>query len=787
MSRAARWRRTTLPLLAALAAAMVFVASLATSGQQLARQAMLEAAGHRVGFWESGQALLEAARLGTELERLAHAGSGSPEAARLRAEILWSRLLALRGGDGERRSYAALDAVRADLPRLFALVAAIETAIAAHETGEDAAMATARERLGVLVGALGDANRALHQDRQLAAEASAAGLARLQRSLALSALGLILSGTVLSGMLFWLWRRVSGLLDEAVAARASAAQSERLLRVVVDGLPVMVSAHDREGRFLLANAALAAFHRTDAAALIGRPVGAATGDAEDAADLAAALATGARLPFREVAATGPDGAPRVLLTTAAPVAEDGAAASSVVRICLDITERKAAEEQIRYIAEHDSLTGLANRLLFTRHLNRALAGGGMVALHLVDLDDFKDVNDSMGHAAGDALLLATASRMRACLRPGDLLARLGGDEFAVVQTAIEAAAAADATAARIVRALRAPYAIEGTMVSAGASIGIAVGPADGTDGQALLQRADIALYRAKAAGRGQARRFSAAMAAALTEQRHLEADVRQAMPKGQFHFAFQPKFRLADLSFAGCEALMRWDHPVRGAVPPSVFIPAAESAGLALPLAEFTLAAVLRQQAAWRREGLDIAVALNLSARHIVSGRAPDLLRAALEAEGGRADRLEIEVTEDVFIRDPAAAALTLGTLRETGVRLSLDDFGTGYASLGYLQQLPFDVIKLDRSFVAGLGSSTRTERIVDAVVRIAHGLGATLVAEGVESAVQLARLREIGCDEGQGYLLGRPMAAEALARLACTGCRREPGADQGNDLVAAE
>ena len=565
MSARGRWRGSTLPLLAALAAALVFVASLATTGRQLASSAMLEAAAHRIGFWESSQALREAARLATEIERLA------------------------------------------------------------------------------------------------AGEAAAAGAAALQRSLAVSALGLVVSATLLSALLFWLWRRASGLLEETLAARARARGSERLLRVVVDALPAMVSAHDREGRFLLANAALAAFHRTTEAALLGRDVTAATGAAEDAADLAAALASGTQLPFREVRVTGPDGAERVLLSTAAPVAGDGGGASSVVRICLDITERKHAEEQIRYMAEHDSLTGLANRLLFTRRLSHALAEGGMVALHLIDLDDFKEVNDSLGHAAGDALLLAAASRMRACLRPGDLLARLGGDEFAVVQTGLAAPAEADATAARLLRALGAPYAIEGMTLRAGASIGIAIGPADGVDGPALLQRADIALYRAKAGGRGQARRFSAAMAAAVTEQHRLEAEVREAMARRAFHFVFQPKFRLADLAFAGCEALMRWEHPTRGAVPPSVFIPAAERAGLALPLAEFTLEAVLRQQAAWRAEGLDIPVALNLSARHILSGEAPRLLGAALAAEGGRAERIEIEVTEDVLIRDPEAAAAVLG------------------------------------------------------------------------------------------------------------------------------
>jgi diguanylate cyclase (GGDEF)-like protein/PAS domain S-box-containing protein len=761
-----RWSRSTIPLVGAFLAALVFVASLAISARQLATHAAAEAAGHRVGVWESSQALLEAARLGTELERLAAGQPGAMRAVALRYEILWSRLVALQEGDGEAHRSETLLSVRARLPALFDILAGIEPLPALHQAGDAEALVRAHDALGQLVHHLGEANRALQHDQRLGTEEAAVGLRHLHNAFAISLFGLITSATVLSALLYVLWRRASGLLRHAEEAQARAGRSERLLRVVVDALPVMVSAHDRQGRFVLANAALAGFHRTTEAALLGRGIGEAALAEEDAADIAAALASGQQLPFREITAPGPDGSPRTLLTTSAPVADPGAPASAVVRISLDITERKEAEEQIRYMAEHDSLTGLANRLLFTRRLNHALAEGGMVALHLIDLDDFKDVNDTMGHAAGDALLMAATSRMRACLRPGDMLARLGGDEFAVVQVGIARPEEADAAAARIVRALGAPYAIDGATVPAGASVGIAIGPADGVDGPTMLQRADIALYRAKAGGRGQARRFSTIMAAALIDQRRLESDVQQALERGELHFAYQPKFRLTDLSFSGCEALLRWTHKTRGVVPPGIFIPAAERAGLSVRLARATLDMALRQQQAWSAAGHDIPVAVNLSARHIVSGQAPDLLREALQATGCRAERIEIEVTEDVFIRDPEAAAATLARLRETGVRLALDDFGTGYASLGYLQQLPFDVIKLDRSFVAGLGTSMRTERIVDAVARIAHGLGARLVAEGVESAVHLARLREIGCDEGQGYLLGRPMAPEGLIRL---------------------
>jgi diguanylate cyclase (GGDEF)-like protein/PAS domain S-box-containing protein len=765
-----RFSRSTIPLIGASLAALVFVASLVLSARQLSSHTEVQSAGHRIGVWESSQALLEAARLGTEIERLAAGKPGAAEAVALRYEILWSRLVALQQGDGERRPTPILLSVREKLPTLFARLSQIEKVADDHLAGDPTAIGRANDTIDVLVLDLGEANRQLQYDQRLGAEASADGLRQLHVAFAVSLVGLIVSATVLSALLYLLWRRASGLLGHAKKAQARAGRSEQLLRVVVDALPVMVSAHDRDGRFVLANAALASFHRTSETALLGRSVAEATGTAEDGADIAAALAGSAQLPFREVTATGPDGSPHTLLTTAAPVADPGAPASAVVRISIDISRRKEAEEQVRYMAEHDSLTGLANRLLFTRRLSHALAEGGLVALHLIDLDDFKDVNDTMGHAAGDALLMAATSRMRACLKPQDMLARLGGDEFAVVQAGITATKDADATAARLVRALGAPYAIDGASVPAGASIGIAIGPGDGVDGPTMLQRADIALYRAKASGRGQVRRFSSAMAVALIEQRRLDADVRQALADSALHFAFQPKFRLTDLGFTGCEALLRWTHPTRGVVPPGVFVPAAERSGLAVSLAHHTLGLALRQQRTWREAGHDIAVAVNLSARHIVSGQAPDLLREALEATGAEAGRIEIEVTEDVFIRDPDAAATTLARLRDLGVKLALDDFGTGYASLGYLQQLPFDVIKLDRSFVAGLGSSPRTERIVDAVARIAHGLGARLVAEGVESAVQLARLRDIGCDEGQGYLLGRPMAPDALARIALPG-----------------
>ncbi len=765
MARRINWARTSVPLLGFVAAALVFVASLTITGSRIVEQAGLDANGHRIGFWESSQALSEAQRLRAELFRARLAEDGAAALA-LRFDILWSRLTLLEAGRDLNQNYPALEEVRRQLPAIFERMQRLEPLLAPARLAQESDFAASESLVGEILIEIGQVHRELNQDRQIQAEAWASGLARLRASFVVSGIGLVASATLLSALLFWLWRRAKGSLQDAEASRAEAARSERLLRVLVDALPVMVSAHDREGRFILANAAICRFLGAGEAMLNGRQLHEVTGRPGEQLDVTAALKGGVQLPFHEVEASDASAERRTLLTTVVPVGLGSGAPERAVRIAIDITERKQAEERVRHIAEHDVLTGLANRAQFSRALDGALARRGMVALHVIDLDDFKQVNDELGHAAGDALLVGVAERMQACLPPGAVLARLGGDEFAVVQPGIASEAEATRTVARLSHALARPHVITGVTVESNGSIGTAISPMDGAESKVLMQHADLALYRAKAAGRGRACRYAPEMEAEVTEQRRLEADVRRALEDGAFHFVFQPKFRVEDLAFAGCEALARWTHPVRGAVSPAVFMPAIDSAGLSSEFALYTLRAVLRQQRAWRAEGHVVKVAANLSARHVVTGEAPVLLREALAREGGTAADLEIEVTEDILIRDPQMAAVTLAKLREAGVRVALDDFGTGYSSLGYLQQLPFDTVKLDRAFVAGLGSATAAEQIVESVVSIAHGLGAKVVAEGVETVAQLARLRVIGCDEAQGFLLGRPMPARELGGL---------------------
>jgi diguanylate cyclase (GGDEF)-like protein len=451
----------------------------------------------------------------------------------------------------------------------------------------------------------------------------------------------------------------------------------------------------------------------------------------------------------------------------------------VVHVALDITDRKAVEDQVRHLAEHDALTGLPNRLLFGQRLRQALDAvrwpGSQrgFALHGIDLDRFKEVNDSLGHGGGDRLLSLATERMRACLRQGDTLARLGGDEFAIIQLGIDGPQDVARLSARLVAMLGRPFTVNGCTLHSGASIGSVMAPRDGTTAEELQQRADLALYRAKAEGRGRAVFFSPEMEDAAVERRALEADLRQALEEGALQLAYQPKFALRRGGPpSGCEALLRWQHPRRGAVSPALFVPLAEETGLATDLSRFVLRRACEQIREWRARGLEVAVAVNLSALHFAGDQAVALVQEALNASGVPAGLLEVEVTEGVFIRNAAAAGAAFSALRALGVRVALDDFGTGYSSLSYLQHLPFDVVKVDRAFVQDLRPGGSGARIVDAIVRLAHGLGAEVVAEGVERQEQLDLLAGLGCDVAQGFLLGRPLPPDQLAALFLPGAQ---------------
>ena len=437
----------------------------------------------------------------------------------------------------------------------------------------------------------------------------------------------------------------------------------------------------------------------------------------------------------------------------------------------DITERSRVEERTRHLALHDSLTGLPNRTLFHDRLGHALAEaqryGRGAGLLLLDLDQFKDINDMLGHTAGDQLLVEVARRLEACVRASDTVARLGGDEFALILTELRRPEDAAAAAWKTMQVMAQPFRLDGQEMQATTSIGIALSPADGKDPSQLLRAADMALYRAKAEGRNAFRFYAAEMSAQIEARKALECDLRRALTRGELMLEFQPQFEFAAGHIVGAEALLRWQHPKLGSVPPAEFIPLAERSGVIVPLGAWVLHEACRQTRFWRDAGLPpLRTAVNLSLAQCRSG---DLARSTLQvlrASGLEPCALELEVTESLFLSPGNGHLNDLYRLHRQGVRVSIDDFGTGYSSLGRLRQLPVDQIKIDRSFVAGLGHSRDAEAIVCALIRLGRSLGLRVVAEGVETSAQCAFLRAEGCDAAQGFHIARPLPPSEFAAL---------------------
>jgi diguanylate cyclase (GGDEF)-like protein/PAS domain S-box-containing protein len=441
---------------------------------------------------------------------------------------------------------------------------------------------------------------------------------------------------------------------------------------------------------------------------------------------------------------------------------EGAAAALAANI--DVTERKLAEARVAHMAHHDPLTDLANRVLFRERLSAALARAertnSNVAVLCVDLDRFKEVNDTLGHPVGDALLAAVAERLRACVRSSDTVSRFGGDEFAIVQDCVSDPKEVSALAARLLERLNRPYRIEGHDVVVSASIGVAVAPTDASNGDALLKSADIALYRAKADGRSNFRFFEAAMDTRLQSRRDLEIALRNALNNNELELHYQPLVDLHTNEVTGFEALLRWSHPERGHIPPGEFIPIAEESGLIGTLGEWVLHEACAEAATWPT---DLTVAINLSPIQFATGNLVAIVINALGSTGLAARRLELEITESVLLQENEHNLSTLRQLHDIGARISLDDFGTGYSSLSYLRSFPFDKIKIDRSFVNEISENTDCRTIVRAIAELASGLRMVTTAEGVESADQLERVRAEGCTEAQGFIFSQPMQGSKI------------------------
>lgn len=477
--------------------------------------------------------------------------------------------------------------------------------------------------------------------------------------------------------------------------------------------------------------------------------------------------------------------PRHVLLRLEQIVSGDASATGIAGVVQDVTERVGAERQIRYLAFHDSLTGLPNRNSFTERVRIALSdarrSGRPVAVLFVDLDDFKCVNDSLGHDAGDQLLTAVGQRFRQLVRATDevgratfqdetlFVARLGGDEFLLLLTDLARAEDAVRVARRILKSLEEPFRIRDHEVFVDACIGISVYPHDGTGESDLLKNADTALYHAKGNGRGSLQFYDSAMNASALQRLALEGSLRRAVEREEFVLHYQPQLRLPGRQIVGVEALVRWRHPDLGFVPPAQFIPIAEQTGMIHRIGEWVLCEAARQALEWRNAGIGpLRIAVNLSSIQFKSANLAKLLTATVRDRGLEPSDFELEITESVLMESATKTLVTLMELKAAGFHIAIDDFGTGYSSLAYLKQFPIDVLKIDRAFVRDLAEGTQDASIVEAILAIARALGLDTVAEGVETDAQCACLLERGCTLMQGYLFGRPLPPEDLtSRLA--------------------
>jgi diguanylate cyclase (GGDEF)-like protein len=430
-------------------------------------------------------------------------------------------------------------------------------------------------------------------------------------------------------------------------------------------------------------------------------------------------------------------------------------------------EHRQAEETIRYLAYYDSLTGLPNRASLLDRLRQAISDSQRdkksVALLLMDLDHFKEVNDTLGHHRGDRLLQEVGSRLQTALRPSDVVARLGGDEF-VVMLPLSGSGDAVLVAQKVMTALEPPFIIEGLPVAVEASIGIAIYPDHGPTPDDLMQRADVAMYAAKQSGSGSII-YDAKLDQHSPRRLALMGELRQAIEQNQLLLHYQPKIDLKTRRIIGVEALARWKHPAHGFIPPDEFIPPAERTGLIKPLTLWIFNKAQRQCLASRREGNQLTMSVNLSARNLLDPHLPEQLGKLLQTSSGVSEGLELEITESAIMADPGRALESITRLRALGIRFSIDDFGIGYSSLAYLKKLPVDSIKIDKSFVINMAGNQNDAVIVRSTIDLAHNLGLKVIAEGVENKDLWDRLSALGCDEAQGYYMARPMPAEDLTR----------------------
>jgi len=548
----------------------------------------------------------------------------------------------------------------------------------------------------------------------------------------------------------------------------------RLLRAMIDQVPDYLFVKDTRSRFIVANRAVAADLGLEPDEMIGKTdfeLHPAESARQFYADEQAVVQTGKPMLDIDEFIVDADGRQKWLSTTKVPLRDENDQVIGIVGICRDVTEKKRAEAQIRFMALHDVLTGLPNRSMLMERLQGAIEqakrNAGKVTVVFIDLDNFKLVNDSLGHGAGDALLKTVAERMIKCVRGSDMVVRLGGDEFVVLLGGQDERADPRLILHRLRSAIAEPVPVEGQLFRITSSIGVASYPQDGQDAETLLLNADVAMYQAKEQGRDAFQFYTPEMNAAARERRILQEGLRHAIAANQFTLHYQPQIDLRTGTIFAVEALVRWNHPELGLVAPSRFIPMAEESGLIVPLGDWVLHEACRQNKAWQDAGMPpISVCVNVSARQFRDKAWVERVARAL-AETGLAPRyLELELTESLLMHDVSHTVATMRELQAMGVHFSIDDFGTGYSSLSALKSFPVARLKIDQSFVRNLPNDVNERSIATAVISLGQKLHMRVIAEGVETAEQMEFLRSHDCDEVQGYHFSRPVGADAVADL---------------------
>ncbi len=565
------------------------------------------------------------------------------------------------------------------------------------------------------------------------------------------------------------------LLNSERSREAMLRDSREKLAQVIDTVPALVCATDRKGRCMFMNAHKAALHGVDSTSVVNRNMADIVGSERAERGLALdqlVFRSGKPIPSFEEEIVDRAGETRVYLTTKSPLRDGAGRVVNVLTSSLDISDRKRAESHLMHLAHHDPLTDLPNRVLLQDRLRRELArtrrGDRPFALHLLDLDHFKGINDALGHHIGDRLLKTVAERLCGAVRDSDTVARLGGDEFAVLQTHVMRPSEATDLATRILEIMSEPFIFNDQEITTSASIGITMHPSDGSDVDVLLKNADVAMYKAKAEGRNGFRLFAADMNEHARERIVLETDLRRGLQRGEFILHYQPQLELASERIVGAEALLRWQHPESGMVAPGNFLPLAEENGLILPINEWVLREACGKAAEWTRSGHPpMRVAVNLSPVQFRKQDVRQLVIDILNSTKLNPAQLELELTESILMQNTAVVANDLLKLKEIGVSFSIDDFGTGYSSLSYIRSFPVDRLKIDQCFIRNLENNPSDAAIVRAIISLGHSLNLRITAEGVETAEQAAILRAEGCDEVQGYYFSRPVPlADFLAQV---------------------